>query len=99
MVPRVRRGKYAKLAPAFCKREDTRGDISGDLLRQVERSGGPRPTATPHMAFRKLVKDAKKSQSKIRRRSRWRATAAAQGQRERATASDRLGGACGRDPR
>ena len=55
-------GKYAKLAPAFCKSGKTLAVIyRGDLLRQVEALGGSEADCEVlYMAFRKLVKDAKK---------------------------------------
>ena len=90
-------GKYAKLAPAFCKSGKTLAVIyRGDLLRQVEALGGSEADCeTLYMAFRKLVKDAKK---KPIERSAVALKMASDAQllkanKERATASDRFGGA------
>ncbi len=65
-------GKYAKLAPAFCKSGKTLAVIyRGDLLRQVEALGGSEADCEVlYMAFRKLVKDAKKKAGQeVRRRT------------------------------
>ena len=90
-------GKYAKLAPAFCKSGKTLAVIyRGDLLRQVEALGGSEADCeTLYMAFRKLVKDAKKKPVKRSAVALKMASDARllKANKERATASDRFGGA------
>ena len=90
-------GKYAKLAPAFCKSGKTLAVIyRGDLLRQVEALGGSEADCEVlYMAFRKLVKDAKKKPVKRSAVALKMASDARllRANKEKATASDRFGGA------